>query len=183
MASSRSSGTSTPRSSGTDIDLERELRALYDEIDQAFAGASCPASTECCRFGITGREPYVTSLELAVVERAIAARGGARSLGRSPPPLNAEHDKRRLGIIDERVCPLLDASGRCAVYASRPFGCRTFFCDRAIGADAVGQRDINAFVRRIKDLAAKHSHGGDVGRPLVRALSVAPAGPKRKPGR
>ena len=35
---------------------------------------------------------------------------------------------------DDGACALLDESGlRCSVYADRPFGCRTFFCSRAIG--------------------------------------------------
>ena len=28
-------------------------------------------------------------------------------------------------------CPLLSDKGKCTIYASRPFGCRTFFCERA----------------------------------------------------
>lgn len=169
--------------------LERDLMALYEEVDHAFTLASCPASTECCRFGVTGREPYVTSIELAVLERAIGARGGARVLRRSPPPLEQNNDAKpapkRLQLVDERVCPMLDVAGRCVVYQARPFGCRTFFCERATDADHVGQREINEFVRRIKVLASAHAAGGDVGRPLMRALeggSQGP-GPKRKRGR
>jgi len=165
-----------------------ELTAIYREVDVSFAGQTCPASTECCRFGVTGREPYVTSIELALVQRAIAARGGARALGRTPPPLAASEDtsrgKRRLTALDERVCPLLDEGGRCAIYTSRPFGCRTYWCERATGAADVDQRAINAFVRRIKDLAARHAPEGDLGRPLTRALAGAGAssgpGPRRR---
>jgi uncharacterized protein len=157
-------------------DLLDELTAIYRDVDSAFEGQTCPASTECCRFGITGREPYVTSIELALVERAIAARGGARALGRSPPPLRTSEagtggGKRRLKMADERACPLLDASGRCSVYASRPLGCRTYWCERSVGTSDVDQRDLNAYVRRIKDLAARHAPAGDLGRPLTRALA------------
>ncbi|MDI1449704.1 YkgJ family cysteine cluster protein [Polyangium sp. 6x1] len=165
-----------------------ELTALYREVDASFAGQTCPASTECCRFGVTGREPYVTSIELALVQRAIAARGGARALGRTPPPLADVEDtsrgKRRLTTLDERVCPLLDENGRCAIYASRPFGCRTYWCERATSPAGVDQRAINAFVRRIKDLAARHAPEGDLGRPLTRALAGAGpssgSGPRRR---
>ena len=65
-------------------DLFADLEAGYRDADGLYAGWSCPASTECCRFGITGREPYVTSIELAAVRRAIAARGGIRSWKRAP---------------------------------------------------------------------------------------------------
>ncbi|MRG90938.1 YkgJ family cysteine cluster protein [Polyangium spumosum] len=170
------------------VPLFEELAAIYREVDASFAGQSCPASTECCRFGVTGREPYVTSIELALVQRAIAARGGARAIGRTPPPLAGHEDnsrgKRRLTTLDERVCPLLDERGRCAIYTSRPFGCRTYFCERATGTAGVDQRGINAFVRRIKDLAARHAPEGDLGRPLTRALAGASSssgsGPRRR---
>jgi hypothetical protein len=51
-----------------------ELLALYRQVDAAYAGASCDASTECCRFGITGREPMVTSVEIEVIERDVGVR-------------------------------------------------------------------------------------------------------------
>jgi hypothetical protein len=145
-----------------------ELAALYAELDQRLAGSSCPASTECCRFGITGREPYVTTVELAYLEQAIARSGGktpqATRKGAKPLPMAS--------VRDERTCPLLRADQKCAVYAGRPFGCRTFFCDRADLPRPLGQQEINAFVRRVKDIAARHRPGGDQGRPLTRILSA-----------
>lgn len=169
-------------------ELFRELEAVYRELDERLQHDTCPASTECCRFAITGREPYVTSIEVALVERAIARKGGARALGRPPAPLGStetsvgpkvDKDKRRLSVVDavvdEEPCPLLDASGRCSVYDARPFGCRTFFCERALRSSGFSQRDTNEFVRRIKDIAARHDVGGDQGKPLRRALtSVRP---------
>jgi uncharacterized protein len=70
----------------------------------------------------------------------------------------------------ERRCPMLTAEGRCVVYASRPLGCRTFYCDRAEPGERVHHRQINALVRRIQDLASRHQPEGDRGRPLTRAL-------------
>jgi len=167
-----------PRQADRDAESEllQELEAVYRELDARLSNDTCPASTECCRFGITGREPYVTSIEVALVERAIARRGGARALGRAPAPLEARapegrKDKRRLPQVDEEPCPLLDAKGRCSVYDARPFGCRTYYCERATRSSDFGQRDINEFVRRIKDIAARHSAGGDQGKPLRRWLT------------
>ncbi len=161
--------------------LLQELDKVYRDVDARLSSDTCPASTECCRFGITGREPYVTSIEITLVERAVARRGGARSLGRAPAPLEGgassdRKDKRRLTMVDlEEPCPLLDAHGRCSVYDARPFGCRTYYCDRATRSSDLGQRDINEFVRRIRDIAARHEVGGDQGKPLRRALtSVRP---------
>jgi uncharacterized protein len=145
------------------------LDAVYADADLLFSGWSCEASTECCRFGITGREPYVTSIELAAVTRAVAARGGQRSWKRA----RASDGRIALPIVaDERRCPLLDAQGRCAVYAARPLGCRTFFCDRADAGGKVKQRAVNELVQRIRDIAARHEPRGDLGRPLTRALTI-----------
>lgn len=143
-----------------------ELLALYREVDARHAAHACPSSTECCRFGVTGREPYVTSVELAYLTRAIARRGGRTPS--PPPPL----DRTALPVLkDERACPLLDPSGRCSAYDARPLGCRTFYCDRASWDQRVTQPEIGAWVRRLKDIALAHEPRGDEGRPLTRALS------------
>lgn len=174
-----------PRPGGSDRAAEdallAELAAILAEVDARFAGWTCDASTTCCRFGLTGREPYVTEIELLAVRRAVARSGrkldlggagsgdvgrGASSRARGRRALPVAHE------VDERRCPLLGADGRCTIYASRPFGCRTFFCDRAIPADPVTQRDINAFVARIRAVAARLGPGADEGRPLVRALEA-----------
>src|SRR4051812_30713987 len=106
-------------------ELLADLAAVYRDADDLHAGWSCPASTECCRFGMTGREPYVTSIELAAVKKAIAARGGPRSWKKAPAvaqdPAGATTGRVALPVVaDERRCPLLDAAGRCAVYTARP---------------------------------------------------------------
>jgi Fe-S-cluster containining protein len=165
---------SKPHPDRTD-ELLAELAGVYRDADALFDGWACPASTECCRFGITGREPYVTSIELLYLRRAIAARGGARSWRRAPAvardPGGASTGRVALPVVaDERTCPLLDAGGRCAAYAARPLGCRTFYCDRATPGEKVKQPAVNALVRRIREIAARHAPGGDAGRPLTRAL-------------
>ena len=65
---------------------------------------------------------------------------------------------------------MLTPEGRCAVYAWRPLGCRTFYCDRAEPGERVRHREITALVRRIQDLASRHQPGGDQGRALTRVL-------------
>ena len=143
-------------------ELLHELREIYAETDALHEGIGCATSTECCRFGITRREPYVTSVELLAVERAVAARGGPLSAKRRALPLTGDPAR-------ERVCPFLDVNARCSVYASRPFGCRTFFCERRT-ADLPDRKAIRVLGDRVRALATRHAPGGDAPRPLTRAV-------------
>lgn len=155
---SRSSSISALRVSG---DALAELRALYAEVEGLTAGFTCDASTDCCRFGVTGREPYPTAVELALLEHAVRARGGLPK-------------RRTLPVAGERRCALLSDEGRCLAYDARPFGCRTFFCERArgpAGEDArdLPRREIQALARRIADLSARVAPADPGPRPLSRA--------------
>ena len=137
-----------------------ELLALYARIDARFAPFSCDASADCCHFAITGREPYVTPVELAEIEHAIALRGGARPARSRSLPIAG----------DPRCCPLLGADGRCTIYASRPLGCRTFFCDRVQGPGKVPRTEANEVARAIVDLSARTFPRAPPSRLLGRAL-------------
>lgn len=141
-----------------------ELEALYGDVDALYEGARCEASSECCRFGLTGREPQVTSVELALLRRAIAARGGKLSPKRRALPMARARDA-------ERICPLLDAEGRCSVYAARPLGCRTFYCRRAELPSAPSRRELQQLVRRLQTIALRHEPRGDRPRGLTSALA------------
>jgi hypothetical protein len=78
---------------------------------------ACLARTECCQFKLTGRTPHLTKGE------ALVAAKGWRATGRKELPDPADE-----------ACPMLQPeSGRCLIYADRPFGCRTHFCDAAGG--------------------------------------------------
>ena len=140
-----------------------ELLALYARVDALLAPFSCDSSTECCRFGVTGREPYVTPVELAEIEHAIRARGAALPKPPSSP--------RSLPLVDERRCPLLGADDRCTIYASRPLGCRTFFCDRVQGPGKLPRGEVNAVARSVADLAARFAPRDPHSRPLTGALA------------
>jgi Fe-S-cluster containining protein len=139
------------------------LRAIYAEVDALVAGWTCATSTDCCRFGVTGREPYPTAVELAELARAVRARGGLPK-------------RRSLPLAEERRCALLSDEGRCVVYASRPFGCRTFFCDRAEGPSgenvrALPRDEIARLGRSIADLSARFTPSDPGPRPISRATA------------
>ena len=141
--------------------IPEELRAgllgLYAEVDELVRAWECDASTDCCRFGVTGREPYPTAIEVAEVERAVRARGGIPK-------------RRRLPVSGERRCALLSDDGRCHVYASRPFGCRTFFCDRARGPGRLPRAEIQAIARRVAALSERFEPRDAGPRPMSRAF-------------
>jgi hypothetical protein len=137
-----------------DSEARKELRALYEEVDALTQRFTCDRSTDCCHFGRTGRQPYPTAIELAEVRLALG--------GRAPtiPPKRARDRSRALPLANaDRPCPLLDASGRCRVYAARPFGCRTFFCERAVGPAgeraAVDKGELRRIAHAIADLSAR----------------------------
>jgi uncharacterized protein len=141
-----------------------ELLALYAEVDALLSDFTCEGSTDCCRFGVTGREPYPTPIEVVELTHALKA---------SPPP-----KRRALPLAAERRCPVLSDEGKCRAYASRPFGCRTFFCERvtsAGGGDArLPRREVLRVAQRVADLAARHDPRDPRPRPLTRALYGEP---------
>jgi uncharacterized protein len=120
------------------------LGALYARAERLLEGWSCEGSTECCRFGVTGREPQLWPNEWALVERALARRGQGRPRARLPI------------ASPDGACPLLDGTGQCTVYAERPFGCRSFYCTRATGpARRPPRADLQEIAREIATLAEK----------------------------
>ncbi|HEX4353023.1 MAG TPA: YkgJ family cysteine cluster protein [Polyangiales bacterium] len=129
-----------------------ELRTLYARVDALYAEWSCPNSGDCCRFGPSARQPYVTAIEWSAIRHAVAADGGGR---------------HRYLPMAERTCPLLDRDGRCSVYADRPFGCRTFYCGRAHAGTHPDSDELSALVEALRELAARHELGGEIARPLA----------------
>lgn len=136
------------------------LDALYARVDAALEGFSCEASNECCRFGVTGREPYVTEVEVARLAAAVRARGGVPK-------------RRKLPVAGERTCAMLGDDGRCAVYAARPFGCRTFFCERASGPGKPPRDEIKSLLRELSEIAERYDPRGGRGTPLTKAQGFA----------
>jgi hypothetical protein len=145
------------------------LLDLYAGADELFRGWSCGCAPEgelpapCCRFTVSNHEPYPTAVEMEEVRHAMRAA----SIGPRP---------KRLALVDAgEPCPLLSLDGRCRIYASRPFGCRTYFCESAVapsGRARQKQRDaVAAIGRQIADLSAAFAPRNPGPRPLTRALA------------
>ena len=130
-----------------------KVQTIYAELAERPITRACTARTECCHFKITGKTPYLTKGEALVAAKAWQATGRTR-LPESP----------------DGACPLLDrSSGRCQIYAGRPFGCRTHFCAAAGGPYA--RREVVDLIHRLEDLDGEL--GGDGAIPLPAALEHA----------
>jgi Fe-S-cluster containining protein len=129
--------------------LVKETRAVFEKADQAFAPYSCPATAECCQLTKTGRPPWLYASEWEAVRAELAVQ--KRAL---PPPR------------EDGGCPFLDAAGkRCTIYASRPLGCRTYFCHRIKGPPNAPVDAMNALLERLHKLHLTLD-GKEVPRPL-----------------
>ena len=130
-----------------------EVRAVYVELAKRPLARSCQARTECCRFQLTGLTPQLTKGE------ALVAAKGFRATGRKEIPESADG-----------ACPLLKReTGRCLIYADRPFGCRTHFCAAAGGPYA--RKEVLDLIRRLEEVDRKL--GGDGPRKIQAAVEDA----------
>jgi len=118
-----------------------EVRAVYSELAKRPLERDCIARTECCQFQITGLTPQLTKGE------ALVAAKGFRATGRKEIP-----DSR------DGACPFLKfETGKCMIYADRPFGCRTHFCEAAGGP--YSRKEVLDLIRRLEAVDGKL--GGD----------------------
>ena len=134
-------------------DAVSTVQTIYAELAARPIARACIARTECCRFKLTGKTPYLTKGEALVAAKAWRATG-----------------RTRLPESADGACPLLDrATGRCQIYEGRPFGCRTHFCAAAGGPYA--RREVVDLIHRLEDL--DRALGGDGALPLPAAVANA----------
>jgi Fe-S-cluster containining protein len=130
-----------------------EIRAVYAELAKRPVARNCLARTECCQFQLTGLTPQLTQGE------ALVAAKGFRATGRKELPES-----------DDGTCPLLKReTGKCMIYADRPFGCRTHFCEAAGGP--YSRKEVLDLIRRLEDVDRKLS--GDGPRKIQAAVAEA----------
>ena len=131
-----------------------EVRAVYADLERRPVARDCTRLTECCKFRQTGLVPSMTQGEALLAVQALRATG-----------------RKGLPAAVNGNCPMLDASsGKCLIYADRPFGCRTHFCRAAGGPYA--RREVLDLIRRLE--AVDESLGQHDGpKPLPAALAAA----------
>jgi uncharacterized protein len=135
--------------------LIQEVETVYRELAERPIERSCITRTECCRFKLTGKIPYITRGEALLAARAWRA-AGHKAL---EEPTEPDGRCPFLGPIDQR----------CKIYADRPFACRTHFCAAAGGPHR--RRDVLDLIRRLEDIDRRLTGTGP--RPLVSAVSQA----------
>ncbi len=130
-----------------------EVRAVYEALAARPVERACTLSGGCCRFRETGRTPYLTLGEALVAARGVRASG-----------------RKVLPPAEGGACPLLHPrTGRCTIYADRPFGCRTHFCAAAGGPYA--RREVADLIHQLEAVDARL--GGNGSRMLPGAVADA----------
>jgi Fe-S-cluster containining protein len=130
-----------------------EVQSVYADLSSRPIERNCVRLTQCCHFKLTGRAPLVTKGEALEVARALRASG-----------------RTKLTENPTGACPMLDsAMGKCLVYESRPFGCRTHFCAAAGGS--YSRRDVIDLIRRLEAIDA--ALGGTGSKTFLDALGQA----------
>lgn len=130
-----------------------EVRAVYAELAARPIERQCLARTECCQFQLTGLTPQLTQGEALLAAKAF------RATGRKELPANPGG-----------VCSMLKVdTGRCLIYADRPFGCRTHFCAAAGGP--YSRKDVIDLIRRLE--AVDRQLGGVGPRKIEAAVADA----------
>lgn len=135
----------------------REVRAIYLEWQERPIERHCTGIADCCRFKLVGHTPYLTKGEALVAAKAWHAAG-----------------RKKVEDAADGACPFLHPrNGRCQIYDSRPFGCRTHFCPAAGGPAA--RKDVRALIQRLEDI--DHQLGGNGAMQLPVAVREAMAKP------
>lgn len=134
------------------LEAAGKVREIYADLAARPLDRACTRLTECCQFRLTGLTPYLTKGEALVAARAWRATG-----------------RKSLPESSDGACSLLDrATGRCLVYADRPFACRTHFCAAAGGPMA--RREVLDLIRRLETVDAQL--GGEGPRKLPAAVTA-----------
>lgn len=130
-----------------------KVRAIYTDLANRPVERQCIARTQCCQFRLTGLTPELTKGEALLAAKAFRATG-----------------RKELPERKDGACPLLQPdTGRCLIYADRPFGCRTHFCEAAGGL--IPRQEILDLIRRLEEV--DRESGGDGPHQIEAAIADA----------
>lgn len=128
------------------------MKEVYAALVARPVERNCTLLTGCCQFKLTGRVPYLTRGEAMAAARAFRATG-----------------RKTLPVRQDGACPMLEEkTGRCMIYESRPFGCRTHFCKAAGGP--YERHDVIDLIRKLEEISMRL--GGGEARPLAAAVAA-----------
>lgn len=129
------------------------VRRVYTELSRRPVQRACLRRTECCQFKLTGKIPQLTRGEALLAAQAFRASG-----------------RKYLPEPTDGSCPLLQPqSQKCLIYESRPFGCRTHFCQPAGGP--MDRKEVLDLIRQLEQIDS--DLGGDGPHALPTALTWA----------
>ena len=124
-----------------------KVRSVYADLSRRPLTRNCLQRTECCQFRITGKVPQLTRGEALLAAHAFRASG-----------------RKSLPVKKDGSCPLLrEENGTCLIYESRPFGCRTHFCQAAGGP--MDRQEVLDLIRRLEEI--DRLLGGDGPHPQI----------------
>lgn len=130
-----------------------QVKAIYADLAQRPVERNCLRRTECCQFKLTGRTPMLTRGEALLAAQAFRATG-----------------RKKLPEPTDGSCPCLQPqTQKCLIYDSRPFGCRTHFCQAAGGP--LERSTVLDLIRRLEKIDA--DLGGDGPHSFPQALDSA----------
>jgi uncharacterized protein len=131
-------------------DTAASVKKTYADLAARPLERNCTLRAGCCQFHLTGKIPHLTRGEALVAAKALRATG-----------------RKTLPVRDDGACPLLDPrTARCLIYESRPFGCRTHFCQPAGGPYPRSQ--VLDLIHRLEEIDRQLNGTGPV--PLEKAL-------------
>jgi hypothetical protein len=130
-----------------------EVKKIHAELAKRPLERQCALRTGCCQFQLTGKIPHLTRGEALLAAQALRATG-----------------RKTLPVRNDGACPLLDPrTARCLIYESRPFGCRTHFCQAAGGI--YPRAHVLDLIHRLEHIDRHLSGNGPT--PLEKALQAA----------
>lgn len=156
-----------PRVKGLLAVVSDEVMARVKEVYAALANRpiarNCTGVSQCCRFRLNGRTPFLTKGEALVAAQAWRAAG-----------------RKEVVLPADGSCPFLGKNGLCQIYNGRPFGCRTHFCEAAGGPYA--RNEVRDLIQELEEIDRKLGGNGGVNLPVAvsEAMAVQPNKKRRR---